>query len=153
MSAPNLKLVDADTGELVEAGCPMCETERIDRENLEGELRKALRRVRELKQNREKEAKVHPRRQEVEQVFDLWRELCRHPNAKLDADRTFLIAGMIDRYDVATCEVAIRGAAFDPFVTKRKNGTVKRHDGIALVFTKAEKFEEFACRAPREQAA
>jgi hypothetical protein len=44
---------------------------------------------------------------------------------------------------------AIDGAAFDPYTTKRKNGSTKRHDDFTLIFRNADKMEEFANRAPK----
>lgn len=137
---PNLRVIDAD-GELVADRCAGCMA-------LEEELGRKVKQIRELKRDREAEAKVHPQRAAIVEVFDHWRESCRHPNSKLDADRADLIAGKLKVYGLETCKRAVDGAAFDPFVTQRKNGKPQRHDGIKLVFGTAEKFESFVNRAP-----
>lgn len=148
MSVSHLQLVDTDTGELVEGGCPECQLHEADLVLVENDLRRARREIKRLKADRDAAAKLHPRLDEIKAVFALWCEACGHPRSKLDTDRTFLIADALDKYDRPTCELAIRGAAHDPFTTQRKNGTVKRHDGLALIFKSADKCEEFCCRAP-----
>lgn len=151
MSEPaELRLVvDRETGEVSESSCPECATAAQDVENITKELRKALRRERELRADREKEAELHPQRGEIVEVFEFWQAECRHPNAKLDADRTFAIAGMLKRYGLEICKRAVRGAAFDPFTAPRKNGSVQRFDGVDLIFRNSEKLENFANKAPR----
>ena len=45
---------------------------------------------------------------------------------------------------------AIDGHVFDPFVTTRKNGTLKAHNGWDLLFRDAAHFEEACRKAPLE---
>lgn len=148
MTPAQLTMIDTATGEVLEDGCPDCKLRDSDLVLAENDLRRARREIRRLKADRDAAAKGHPRLEEIRHVFDLWREECNHPRAKLDTDRTFVIAEALDNYDLATCELAIRGAAFDPFTTERKNGTTKRHDGLALIFRNADKVEEMCNRAP-----
>jgi hypothetical protein len=49
---------------------------------------------------------------------------------------------------VALCRRAVAGAAFDPFVSRRRNGTEHRHDDWDLIFRSSDKFEQFCCKAP-----
>ena len=55
----------------------------------------------------------------------------------------------VDAHGVELCRRAVEGAAYDPFVTKRKNGSTKRHDDWGLIFRDDQKFEEFCNKAPR----
>jgi shikimate 5-dehydrogenase len=59
----------------------------------------------------------------------------------------------LERYGVAMCRKAIRGAAYEPFETTRKNGSKKRHDGWHLIFDRgADAFEEWCNKSPQEDA-
>lgn len=143
----HLRVIDAD-GQVHES-CPACETKDGEYAELERKFRAAMREISRLKNDRGREAKTHPRLAEIKEVFDYWRQKCRHPKSKLDADRTLLIAPYIEEHGLELCKRAIDGAAFDCYVTRRKNGSAKRHDGIDLIFRSAEKYEEFVNRAPK----
>lgn len=146
-----LRLVNTETGEFEDR--PSYDQLATDLANTTDKLRTAWREVRRLKNEQEDRHRAHKRRSEVESLFELWQELCRHPKSKLDfgpGSRFERLLWGLQTYDYEMCERAIRGAAFDPFTTRRKNGTMKRHDGIELIFRSAEKFEEMANRAPRE---
>jgi hypothetical protein len=85
-------------------------------------------------------------------VFEYWQATCRHPRATWNAERFFLVEPFVKKHGVEMCKRAVDGAAFDPFVTTRRNGSTKRHDGFDLIFRSVDKFEEFANRAPRKAA-
>lgn len=100
-------------------------------------------------------------------VFDHWRKRCNHPKAEWTMDRFEMVRPFLERSNTgkgkatkltaellalneARCMVAVEGIAFDPFKTKRKNGTWRRHDGWHLIFGEADQFEERVKAAPRE---
>lgn len=124
----------------------------------------------ELKRDKLAEALQHPLWPEGLKLFDFWRVECKHPRSQFTQERFWLALPYLgpapealkkaakelgidepDSYGPTICRMAIRGAAFDCYQTKRRNGTTKRHDGWDLIFRDADKVEEFACRAPREQ--
>jgi hypothetical protein len=87
-----------------------------------------------------------------------WRVLCNHPRssfgaAEFDLIRPFLQDKQYGRdldERLLMCLRAVAGASFDAFTTRRKNGSVKRHDGLDLIFRNRSKFEEMVNRAPRD---
>lgn len=113
-------------------------------------------RYRELERDKATEAREHPMWAPGEILFREWRTLCKHPNSKWTPDRfwdiePFLTNGKYaptEQGRIDLCRRAIAGAAFDCFVTQRKNGSAKRHDDWDLIFRNASKFEEFCNRAP-----
>jgi hypothetical protein len=104
-----------------------------------------------LKRDKEREAEGHPLWPDAMKVFSYWKEKCNHPRSAWSPDRFEQIRPFLERHDVAICKRAVDGAAFDPFVTTRKNGSKKRHDGWGLIFRASEpdKFEEFCNKAPK----
>ena len=153
---PALRLVDPETGELGEEidGCKECHRLKMlvqalekDIDNLEADLRGKRAQIKALKSDREKEARNHPQREAIEELFAYWCEKCNHPRSKLDAERTFRLAWGIEHYGMAMSKLAIDGAAFDPWVRRRKNGTLKKFDELKLIFRDAPQLEDFVCRA------
>lgn len=104
-----------------------------------------------LQDDRERKMRDHAALPVVREIFDYWRRACKHPASEFGPDRFFLIEPYLRKYGPDLCKRAIDGAAFDPFITKRANGSPKRHDGLDLIFRSAEKFEEFCNRAPRKK--
>lgn len=150
MTRPELKLVDPDTGELVEHRCDECEAKDGQIRGLERDLRAWRMRYAELARDQEADARNDDLWDEAEVLFDYWRRRCRHPKSKFTVERFELLRPYLKRYGAELCRRAIDGASFDPYTTTRKNGTTKRHDGLGLVFRSAEHFEDFANRAPVE---
>ena len=147
--APHLHLVNPETGELVD-DCPGC-SERDDQiRGLERVIRSQASTIAKLERDRERSARTHERWSEAETIFNFWRVKCHHPRATFDAARFELMIPYLEREGPELCRLAIEGAAFDPFTTRRKNGSAKRHDGWELIFRDRGKFEEFCNRAPRD---
>jgi hypothetical protein len=82
-------------------------------------------------------------------LFGYWKTVTKHKRSQWTYDRFHECETLLQKYGPELCERAIAGIAFDPFVTSRKNGSQKRHDGWHLIFGSADKFEEYANRAPR----
>lgn len=143
---PLLRLIDPETGEITEEACPTCVnkqntidtlSDKITR--LKGDLTKAL-------QDADESHDAFPA---FKRTWDYWRERCRHPAVKYRITHFDLFVPIFTDYGEAMCRQAIDGAAFDPYVTRRKNGRPQRHDGWELIFRRGgEKFTEFCNRAP-----
>lgn len=145
-----------DNGQVCE--CPRCK--RLDvlldeKDLIIEELQKDIRRwaVRAGKLRREAEGdgwKHHPNYNDALIAFKEWKRQCNHPRSAFTADRFWLIQPFleIEQYGLKVILMAIKGAAYDPWTTKRKNGTIKVHDGWEQIFKNAGTIEEFACRVP-----
>lgn len=81
-------------------------------------------------------------------VFDYWRERCNHPRTKFTPEHFKEALPYLRDYGEDMCRRAVDGAAYDPYTTIRKNGSVQRHDGWWLIFQNPDKFTSFANRAP-----
>jgi hypothetical protein len=147
---PNLRLVNTETGEVHEGGCPDC-FERDDVINgLQRDIRGWTARYADLNREKDAEARAHKLWPEAKRLFAVWRERCNHPRARWTPDRFWECFPMLRDDGGQMCELAIEGAAFDPFETTRKNGSVKRHDDWELIFRDRKHFEDFCNRAPLE---
>lgn len=156
-----LIVVNPETGERIGTLAEI--TQRLEDEV--SSLTRALRaegvRYENLKRDKEAEARKSEVWPAAKRVFDYWRRECKHPRSVFTLDRFELIRPFLEKLGdkkkssperlgeaEALCKRAIDGAAHDPFVTERRNGTKKRHDGIDLIFRNADKMEEFCNRAP-----
>lgn len=144
---PALRLVD-ENGELREGGCPECAALRDQLAGAEGEIRSLRARLAQAKRDREAKAHGHRHWPRVLELFGYWKEKCSHPNSRFSVDRFEVAEPIYREYGYDLCKRAIDGAAFDPFTSTRKNGSIKRHDDWDLVFRSRGKFEEFCNRAP-----
>lgn len=149
MTRPNLKVVDPETGELHGEDCPSCLTLRDQVAGAERDIRAWRQRCANLERDRITAAREHPLWDEARELFAYWAVKCRHPKSKWTADRFWQVEPLLSEYGLAMCKRTIDGAAYDPYTTNRRNGTVKRHDDFELLFRNAGKLEEFANRAPR----
>lgn len=139
---PNLK-----TGEI--SDCEGCREAAHIVAGLEATIRSQAATISRLRIDKERDARNHPRWNEVREVFEYWQRHCRHPRCKFNAERFWLLLPFIEDEGVELCQRAIDGAAYDPFTTPRKNGSTKRFDDIELIFRNRQKYEEFCNRAPR----
>lgn len=115
----------------------------VDSENAEVTMRIMRRQIRALKKDLEKQAFSHARTGQVHQVFDYWREVCRHPKAKLGVKRHKAIADRIDDgYCFEDFKLACDGAAHDHFVNQRG----VHFDDIDLICRDEVKFEAFRAK-------
>lgn len=133
------------------AACGECPIRQALSDDLAGANREiSAWRVRnaELTRDVEAEARRHEHWLAASELFDFWRRHCLHSKARFNAARFQLVLPFLQKDGPAIVRQAILGAAFDPFVTTRKNGSKKRHDDWELIFRNRGKFEEFASRAP-----
>lgn len=151
----HLRAVDTATGEVaadvdVQALVYEVEQLRSDLELAEKDLRAKRALIRKLQTDAEKERRSYLARDVVERIFDYWREACRHPNSKLTSDRFDAVRWALDAgYSEEQIRMAVDGAAFDPFITRQRNGRDKRHDDLALICSNGKRVESYACKAPR----
>jgi hypothetical protein len=146
--ARHLHVVDTASGEVL-PGCPDCAVKNDEIAGLERDVRGWAARYAQLRRDKAQEAREHPKWPEAQWLFSLWRKLCNHPRAEWTPDRFWLVEPHLAKDGLVTCERAIHGIAFDCFKTKRRNGSVQRHDSWELLFRDRGKVEEMANRAPR----
>lgn len=139
--------------------CQLLEDELRRREDEISGLQTVIRgqafKLEQLKRDKAGSAKTHPKYADAEIVFREWKRHCNHPRSGFTAARFWLILPFLEneKFGMKACLLAIKGAAYDPFETRRKNGTVKRHDSWEKIFESAGTLEDFANRAPRAQQA
>jgi hypothetical protein len=122
--------------------------------DLEKERRQQRTVITRLKSELDTTPAHYDRADEVGEIFSEWRSICQHPNARLTLDRFHAIRRLLDvmhprPYPREAFSLAIRGAAYDPFVKRMKNGRVHRYDDIELICRDGVHFEGFIRRAPR----
>lgn len=122
-------------------------------EGLQRDIRGWTSRYADLRRNKVTKAKESALWDLAAELFEFWRQECNHKRSKFTVERFWLIEPFLEdteHYGPEICRRAIAGAAFDPFTTKRKNGSTKRHDDWELIFRNAGKVEEFCNRAPQD---
>lgn len=95
-----------------------------------------------------KRARDHAQWDRCARLFKLWQRATGHTRSRFTTDRFLTALPLLEEYEDNVIERAIEGIAFDPFVTRRRNGTEQRHDDWNLLFKSAGKLEEFANRSP-----
>lgn len=139
--------------------CKALEEELQRREDIIAGLQRDIRgwsaRYADLKRDKDRSAKTHPRYSDAEIVFGEWKLHCNHKRSGFTADRFWLVLPYLEneKFGMKACILAVKGAGYDPFETRRKNGTMKRHDSWEKIFESAGTLEDFANRAPRPQQA
>lgn len=161
---PPLIVVNPDTGE--QAGTLTQHMQPLEDQvaGLQRDVRGWTQRHAELKRDKEAEAQESPVWPAALRVFDHWKRVCKHPRSEWTLDRFELVRPWLEKLGnkkadpearlaeaEALCMLAVDGIAHDPYITTRKNGTQKRHDGWHLIFETAERFEERCNAAPIER--
>lgn len=154
MSAPSLRLIDGATGEMVEGdqNALMARIEDLEKdlENAERDLRSKRALITKLQREKDRERQVYSQRSVVEELFEYWQAKCNRQRSKLTPDRFDAIRNALEwKYTVQQIRLAIDGAAYDPFITRRKNGTECRHNDLELILRDGKHIESNACKAPR----
>jgi len=145
---PHLKIVDADTGEVL-PNCPGCLEREAEIRALETEKRGWRVRYQNLARDKELDARRHGLWPAALELFEYWQEKCRHPRSEWDADCFYQALPFLERDGLDACKIAIDGASYDPKTRTRRNGSVERFDSWELIFRNRNKFESFCNRAPR----
>lgn len=143
-------VVDAATGEIQNLECPQCAALANQIAGLERDIRGWRHRYRELEKDLEGDARQHPLWETAIGVFDYWRTQCNHPRSRFNAERFDAVRPFIEKDGVEACRRAIRGAAYDPFIDRRRNGTQIRYDDfIDHIFKSRKRFEYSCAKAPK----
>lgn len=158
---PHLHIVDTETGERYDLDqCPQCQVMQDKLDGAEKDINAWRTRYANLKRDKEAEARKSPVWTDAVRLFRLWKVIDHHPNSEFTHERFAMVEPILKlkppKGGVELCVRAIVGKHFDPFTTRRKNGTTQRHTGWHLIFGERTKFEEACCKAPddwRERAA
>jgi hypothetical protein len=153
MAEPSLKLVDAN-GELQDGSdvALMAQVEELEQQlaDAERDLRSKRRLITKLQRDKERERLAFDQRQVVFELFEFWQKRCAKKQSKLTADRFDALKHALESgYTPREIAIAIAGAAYDPFVTKAKNGREIKHNDLELICRSGKTLESFANRAPR----
>ena len=153
----HLHAVPLAPGEVV-PDCAGCIARQDEIDGLKREVSTLAGKLTKAKRDKEAEARRHEFWPYAVELFAYWKERCNHPRSDFGLDRFDAVLPFLkskgygkcveDR--VRLCQRAIEGAAFDPYVTRRKNGSTKKHDDWMLIFRDRDKFEEFCNKAPRD---
>lgn len=163
-SPAHLRVVDANTGEVFENGCPECGRLKELLEITHSKLDGAWAENAKLKKDHEQEQLAHPDRERIEALHAFWQAECGHPKADLDFGRDSrfeaYLRGLrlarkvakkleLDLDAEALCRRAIQGMAYDPFKRQARNGTIEKFDDPTTIFKNAANMGKFVNRAPR----
>lgn len=135
---------------------------------LQRDIRAEHVRYENLKRDKDAEARESPVWPAAVRIFDYWRRECNHTRSEFSLDRFEMIRPFLERLSApkrgrseaaqarlekaeAICKLAVDGIAHDPYVTTRKNGTKRFHNGWHLIFGEADQFEERCNAAPMER--
>lgn len=169
----NGEIVPPEVGRLRE----QLEALKVDKKMLRRDITTKNRVINELQRNKVEERLNYERRAEIERIGVYWHRKCRaedyakpvHKVQPMTPDRFDAVRAIleIERIVIEVDEVtgrtkkrrepfyspedfkrAIDGAAFDPFRTKRKNGTWQTHDDLELICRSSKHFDEFIAKAP-----
>lgn len=144
-----MRLVDTGSGEVIDQ-CPQCTQRESDRENLERENTKLLRKIRRLESDREKERQGDPNRQLILSLIERWKRATGHTRSNANsADRFDLIkARLKEGYEPKDLELAIDGIGCFRYVvngTRVRDGKrSQRHDRLGIALGGGEAVERFA---------
>lgn len=161
----HLRLIDAETGEVHEDGCPNCgekdEALSIAHRKLQG----AWLQIARMEKDVESEQEDHDDRPLVEALHAQWQEECKRARSELDMGKDSRFEAYLRGLKLGRklarklglklppadmCRLGIAGAAFDPYTRQMRNGGVERYDDPTTIFKNAASFERFVNRAPVE---
>ena len=97
---------------------------------------------------REQDFRKHDQYDRCVRLFRVWQRATGHTRSHFTADRFKRALPFLLEYEDTMIGRASEGLAFDPYTTRRANGTTQRHDSWELLFKSADRLEEFANRAP-----
>jgi hypothetical protein len=97
----------------------------------------------------------------IERVFDHWRLVTGHDRCTLTADRFDALWAIVKAAGIKGTDdeklkplerrmmLAVDGCHFDPWVTRRKNGTRHVHDDLTHIFRSTDAMEEYVRKSPQ----
>jgi hypothetical protein len=143
----NAHVADIESGEIAPQ-CPSCEALAVQLRGAETEVRAWRARYANLEGEKDAEARADKAWPTVVRLFGYWQRKCGYPGAKFTPKRFRLAQPLLKKFGLEACIRAIDGAAYDPYVTKQRNGKPKLHSGFDLIFRDAEKLENFRDKVP-----
>lgn len=144
------RVIDAHGEVVEERGCPRCDAVQMDDvENLQGEVRRLLRRIDRLERDEDEKRRKDPYRGKILRVIEHWKTATGHPKARDTADRFDVVKARFNEgYTEEQLLLAVDGIAALPYVGKegrKANGTRKeRHDRLGIALGGGEAVERFA---------
>ncbi len=148
-STAALRVIDSN-GEVSDyQGCPHCRELQDQLDGAGKEIRGWRTRYAMLKRDKEGEARDSQLWPAAISLFKQWQTEANHPRSQWTAERFFLAEPFIRRHGIELCGQAVKGHVFDPYVTTRKNGTIKRFDSWDLLWRDEAHFEEAVNRCPK----
>jgi hypothetical protein len=102
----------------------------------------------EMSRDRDAEAERHRYWPAAVKLFAEWAEITGHTKAQWTADRFRESERFIRLYGEEVVRVAIHGIHHDHYVSQRRNGTSRHHDGWQVLFRDTARFEEAVAAAP-----
>ena len=145
-------VVNSETGELVDAPqCKGCKEREVEIAGLQATIRSQAYKVRQLEMDQEAEAYQNKWFLPLADCFWYWREMTGHRQSQYTVDRFYaaLPFAKSTKYR-PLIRAAIRGIAFDPFVSSKPNrkGHIEKYDSWEACFKSAGAFERYANRDP-----
>ena len=150
-SASHLRVVqvDEETGEVQDHLCPNCAGKEHELSELTKKMRGLARELGELRRDKRAEAENSELWPRALKHFNYWRLKANRPRVQWTPERFMLCESFLKRFDDAMIQRAIDGHCYDPFTTKRKNGTTKIFNDWDLLFRDDPHFEEAANKSPK----
>jgi len=150
----HLRAVDHSSGELIEATPEALAAEnQALSDEVKGLQRNILgwtRKCGDLERDHQAEAEANKHWPTAVRMFAYHQKMCDHPNTEWSWERFEMCLPYLKRrkYGLEACLRAIAGARYDCWKKKRRNGTLYRHDGWDVIFSKPGVFEDFVAKAP-----
>lgn len=144
-----MRIVDLHSGEVIDT-CPECNVRESDRENLERENTKLLRKIRRLESDREKERQGDPNRSLILALIERWKRATGHTRSNANAADRFDLAKarLKEGYTPEQLELAIDGIGAFRYVINgqrvRDGKASQRHDRLGIALGGGEAVERFA---------
>ena len=143
----HLQVVDQQSGEVLDQ-CPSCaylEEQLAGAENNVRSMRSQMAKMKaELDGEIDRSHRLFPT---VMALFRYWQERCKHQRVSFTPEHMKVGLARLKEHEPETCRRAIRGAAFDPYISTMKNGRKHRHDDWFQIMH-PQKFQSFVDRAP-----
>lgn len=138
---------DSSTGEI----CPNCNVFKHDIDSLEADLKLKNRKIASLEEDRERKAQRSEFWDVAMQLFFHYQAVCHKRKSPWSEKRFWEIEPHLRqaKFGPRVCQRAIDGAAYESWVSQRRNGTLKWHVDWVKIFESPSNVEDRANRAPK----
>jgi len=143
-AAPHLRLVDTETGEIVEHDDPVAENKA-----LRASLTRAENVIKGLRASLADQRKTYPKRSLVQDVFEDWQARTGHKRSKLTDDRFDAIKSLVEKdytfEHFQLVNAALAAFPYERYGRRYETGQkAERKDDIGWVCEKGRRFELLA---------